>query len=622
MAKSTTRIIFFYSVFFLLVGVAFYFFYPRRVLTLDPPQFAYDEWVETNVIRENSISSQVSITDVHMTDPPLIEIDQNSAMLKFRIRTPGSSGGKNRSSSARFWGGIYPILIKSSNSSNFESRVMIYGSDTSSIEGSKFESLIISICQTGAVLAEDVLKRDILSSLPHPWNSLTSNTVNIKRLGLGIKGFGSCGCSIYEVNLFKFDQKTYGLGKLVKDVRTGLKPLENQAEITVDPQVIRVIAPHGIYAFGPDTAEYKKNVDPIIDSSELPNLLPEDTFKSPSRDTVLAVLDSGMAVLPKIEPSTTLSQSKIDDDGSFNPTGTLRDSVPVTRNSERDELNHRLPSGGHGTPIAWLAAQGRVGRGKLFVRAEPVCDKDGHCPETKIIQGLCDALAFKDAREKDLKTKVPLVINMSLFSPTPTLVLKNVLTTIIKQSPGGVLIAAAAGNATPEARRTLLAYNELLGIQGMYPAGYASTAEVVPTNPVRARAVKIPTNLEPFSSRLQQIFGVGSLYCARSDCRGDVLQVAETSIPGSHVNFAVPGRWLQSYDPDSKLQVYSGTSFATALTSGAFVRLMMGTDLTADRIDTCLRTLSPDAFTVPPGITSTDKLIGRGSLNFRKLTCP
>jgi hypothetical protein len=592
----------------------------QKPLILKSHQAVYGEWVSTGL--DYSTSSQFKVTFGDSASGLLAETGVDSQnKLKFRIPAPEKMN--HQFDDHRLWGGIYKVSVgvrSRSGSSSYESRMVIYSNDVSSDESVK-EALIVSICNTSAQ-QKSWSAREVRSWLP------ADVQVASQIQPVSTVGKGACGCSMFNVILPDQSARgNHGLGEIIEAVRLSERTkhdLADRASMTVDPQVTRFLAPHGIYAFGRHSNANPDN--PSIGTSKIQNLLPNATGKSSVRSAVLAVLDSGVTPIPALQRSMAgqveLSQSFLSEDGKPVTEGHPRDRIPSTRASEFDDHGHLLPSGGHGTPIAWLAAQGMVKGKTLFVRSEPVCDKNGHCPETKIIQGLCDALAFKDAKEHKLKTKVPLVINMSLFSPTPTLILRNVLNTVIQNSPGGVLIAAAAGNVTEAARATLLAHPDLVGIQGMYPAGYASTALVVPHDSARTREVDIPETWKSLSSPLSQVFGVGSLFCQTPDemaCKPNSLMMAESSISGSHVSFAVTGQWLESYDSAGHLGSYSGTSFATALTSGAFVRLMMGTDLTADQVDTCLRNPSNPAYTALAGSALPSILVGHGWLNFRKL---
>jgi hypothetical protein len=548
-------------------------------------QATYGEWVETNV--PFSSSAVVRIGGIGISGS---EIQGFGGKIRFRIPSPKMQPNSLHCYKSqghcfkpdRLWGGIYDVSIQETpNTVLRHSSITILGGDaipTDPVLVNKYELNILR-CDGGSGVA------DLLGN--------TSITKPLREFQL--RGKGPCGCKLYEVGV---DLEKSESGKTIGQFLHDLKPKFGFSKLTssIDLQVTRVLAYHGVYSFGPDR-------DPeVIEGIDSANLLPKPS-NNPLPNAVLAILDSGVEEKSGIfdQPSAIrLTQASLPDDRSATGTETSTDAVLANPDPDPKGTPYY---GGHGTPIAWLASQGRnPNQGSmLHIRSEPVCDKYGHCKDSKIIRGICDAVKYRDSLPDPLN--VPLVINMSLFSPTPSKALRTVLQYALSTTKKTVVVAAA-GNATTETRESLLNKPNLLGLQGMYPAGYAAS---IVLNPNREA-------ISGFTTPLTLIFGVGSM-------NGN--EPVETSIPGAHVKFAVQGRSLKSYDPYAKSLAYSGTSFATALTSAAFLRLITGysdgndvsRSIDANSLYGCLNRPANPSFT-RNGLRSS--LVGLGRLDLRE----
>ncbi|MCA9835523.1 MAG: S8 family serine peptidase [Trueperaceae bacterium] len=142
--------------------------------------------------------------------------------------------------------------------------------------------------------------------------------------------------------------------------------------------------------------------------------------------TLIAVLDSGVNPHPELG-------SRFRQDLSFD----FIDNDPTPEDTFDDPSSPGLPTEGHGTPIAILAAGSSLGVApKAEVMAVKTCDDKGLCLSSNVILGICHALT----RAPDMSR---LVINLSLGGDTPVEALEAILNYALDNN---VLIAAAAGN--------------------------------------------------------------------------------------------------------------------------------------------------------------------------------
>ncbi|PYE55800.1 S8 family serine peptidase [Deinococcus yavapaiensis] len=205
---------------------------------------------------------------------------------------------------------------------------------------------------------------------------------------------------------------------------------------------------------------------------------------------------------------------------------------PFTRTLGKDVVQ------GHGSPIAALAADGKIGVAtSANVWPLKVCGPDGQCQLENIIRGVCAATTGQFPANR-------VVLNLSLGSDTPSEILYTVLQDAVAR---GALVAAAAGNAWNE-RGTRA------GALYHYPAAFSGESGL----PRYTR-----TYAPPFAT-IKGVVGVGAL---RGD--GSTLTAASFSERGDFVGLSAPGGNVSSLDPNGLEGRYVGTSFATGVVSGA-----------------------------------------------------
>lgn len=172
-------------------------------------------------------------------------------------------------------------------------------------------------------------------------------------------------------------------------------------------------------------------------------------------------------------------------------------------------------SGGHGTPVALLAAGSvsGVARGADVLPVR-VCDGSGVCLASNVILGVCHALTVAKPER--------LVLNLSLGGDTPVGALRAILAEAMRR---GALIAAAAGNGGCSCRAAR-----------HYPAAY-------------------DVNGQP------DLDGLLAVAAVVPD--GGGWRAADFSTRGDYLDLAAPG--VVSVDGST----YRGTSFATPLVAGA-----------------------------------------------------
>lgn len=182
------------------------------------------------------------------------------------------------------------------------------------------------------------------------------------------------------------------------------------------------------------------------------------------------------------------------------------------------------PDGGHGTPVAVLAAGAFSGVAPAAqVLPERVCDGNGSCYTSNVLLGLCHALVTTDRRLAGLDN---LVLSISLGGETPVGSIESVLSWATRQ---GALVAAAAGNKGAN------------GSPAHYPAAYGIDG-VAATAALEA----------------------SSLGALRWDWRP-----AAFSNRGDYLDISAPGAGLTSGTASGGYASgFTGTSYASALTAG------------------------------------------------------
>jgi subtilisin len=180
---------------------------------------------------------------------------------------------------------------------------------------------------------------------------------------------------------------------------------------------------------------------------------------------------------------------------------------------------------GHGTPIAVLAAGTTSGVApKAQVLPVRVCDSNGLCYTSDVLLGICHSLATAERRSEGLGN---LVLNLSLGGETPIESIRAALESALRN---GTLIAAAGGNQREQ------------GSPRHYPAAYD----------------------------LDGLVAVAALQASTLDELESDWKPASFSTRGDYLDIAAPGVDLTSGDSSGGYSSgYSGTSYATGLTSGA-----------------------------------------------------
>jgi subtilisin len=182
-------------------------------------------------------------------------------------------------------------------------------------------------------------------------------------------------------------------------------------------------------------------------------------------------------------------------------------------------------SDGHGTPVAVLAAGTTSGVApEAQVLPVRVCDSDGTCYTSDVLLGVCHSLATSERRREGMGN---LVVNLSLGGETP---IESIRAAMEFALQNGTLIAAAGGNQREQ------------GSPRHYPAAYDM-------NGVLAAAALEASTLD--------------------ELEGD-WKPASFGTRGNYLDIAAPGVDLTSGNSSGGYSTgYSGTSFATGLTSGA-----------------------------------------------------
>jgi Subtilase family len=379
--------------------------------------------------------------------------------------------------------------------------LQFFGKDTGpkSAQGIETDEFNILVCPKGKVLNIETIRK-VLKDEGINDNSL--QFIQSKSLEGEV---APCDCTFYTLKTGnkeadKFPQYI----KALSNLRSTEFPY-----VLVSPNIVRFLAPHAVYGLGPDTADYDSKDYVIADS--LPST------KIYDKKLNLVVIDSGVV-------NSSNFKSK------------------MIKINAVDNLNK---IGGHGTPIAYIASDNNP---YLNLYSEQVCDSEGHCPESNVIPAIC-RYAKGSFSEKT-------VINMSMFSASPSKILDAVMKSMSKKQ---IYFTAAAGNADNSSanplgmqiKKALANKQPLFGLEGMYPAGVQE----------------------------KNIFGIESL-----DSKGAIV---DTSLPGPHIKAAACGRWLSSVDPIGAthngvnkdatgkiLKPYSGTSFATAVASGKLLSFL------------------------------------------------
>lgn len=410
--------------------------------------------------------------------------------------------------------------------------------------------------RTDSTIAE--LLNGTLSSLPHTVAGIERQSVRSYVLN---GATGSCQCRVVEVNA-RVTLKTIvpaeradALGAVLDKLRT-LTSSESQGDAVPSkpqPLVVRSVMTHGLYHAGPDHVPLKDSgsgatipFDPA--SLKLP---PSGTNK-----VLVAILDTGMSNNVRGK----FSGSLVDNNSTkFNLT------APDDNFNVQSQVNGiSLKQGsGHGTPAAWIAHQ--VGGIAVDILPIGVCDSNGLCRDSEIIQGLCSAAEFYRINQKIYSGG--LVINLSLGGFTPSDVLQTVLnevTTGMRGVPVKPWVVAAAGNYDPKPQNGWSNFTKTFPYARVYPAGYGDDGWA-------------PSGQKPSFTMNDRVIAVGSLEHLKSAM---VWQVADTSMrsdPKNYVRICAPGRNVLSTDNAGNAAWYSGTSYAAPVVSGLLARSLTNT---------------------------------------------
>jgi subtilisin len=205
--------------------------------------------------------------------------------------------------------------------------------------------------------------------------------------------------------------------------------------------------------------------------------------------------------------------------------GRLQSSDGYDFVDEDSTADDSFGSSGHGTPIAVLAAGSTSGVApQAQVLPVRVCDSNGNCFTSDVLQGICHALSTSGRRSEGMGN---LILNLSLGGETPISSIKAALEFALES---GALVGASGGNRREQ------------GSPRHYPAAYDLNG-VVATAALRASTIdELESDWKP----------------ASFSTRGDYLDIA------------APGVDLTSGNASGGYSSgYSGTSFATGLVSGA-----------------------------------------------------
>lgn len=218
--------------------------------------------------------------------------------------------------------------------------------------------------------------------------------------------------------------------------------------------------------------------------------------------TVIAVLDTGVSPHRELGSRLLLEQGY-----DFVEEGT----PPL------DEF-----AGGHGTPVAVLAAGSTSGVAPdAQVLPIRICDANGTCFSDDLVAAICYAVTKAEESQAGADD---LILNVSMGGETPVSTVKAALEYAVAR---GALVASAGGN------------EGLDGSPAHYPAAF-DLAGVVAVAPLR------PTD------------------------SGNDWEPAPFGTNGSYLDIAAPGTELKSGSPDGAYGfAYSGTSYAAAQVAGA-----------------------------------------------------
>lgn len=395
------------------------------------------------------------------------------------------------------WGGPQDVVV-SDGTRSATSTVTVLGADVAA----SGERTVLVLVERGA--ADSLASKYGKTPLGLPSGSALVDG----KTPLGF-GSGPCGQTLLRLHVTPTGPGV-GLGRLLDELTTELgRAVGTAAILGIDPR-------SGWPASAASTFEGDVTA---------PRSLVVGASAFTGQGVTIAVLDTG--VTPLGFRNRFLSSLAVDFTGSGSAA-----TDPFTRSVGAEVMN------GHGSPIAALAADGKIGVAtNANVWPLRVCGPDGQCQLDALVRGVCAATTGQVPADR-------VVLNLSLGSDTPSEILYTVLQDAVAR---GTLVAAAAGNA----------WNERLtraGVLYHYPAAFSGTAGLP----------RYPRAYAPPFAPIKGVVGVGAL---RAD--GATLRAASFSGRGDFVGLAAPGGHVASVDPGGLNGSYVGTSFATGVVAGA-----------------------------------------------------
>ncbi len=354
-------------------------------------------------------------------------------------------------------------------------------------------------------------------------------------LGGHTKDSSPCNYTLYEAQSVSRANTSPSVGREILSVGREIEALE-ETHTVVDVKGILAADPRPGQSLNPVKEEYLIRTENAVPIDDVKMIVGGGNLSS--EDTTIAILDSGISETLATDARYHVLDSSI----SFLPED---DQAYIDGFNNTDGVNV-----GHGTAVAALASSISPSSKILSIK---VCDSTGKCPLASVVRGICYAVNYAKSNPK-----TQTILNLSLGSDTPSQIIYTILRDAMSSpripkdmdGPPLLLVTASSGNDWENNQLEGHKYGDLFH----YPAAFEGT-----------KGLSAMKRSRRTIASLKDLISVGAVGQS-SDGR---LLAARFSNQGDYISLAAPGIKVISKRPTGEDFIFTGTSFATPIVSGA-----------------------------------------------------